>query len=90
MNEHCLSLTFSLDDQAPLHALEAVLAVARRGNVRLARLDVDHCAVAIALQADDPDLLALCHARLHNLIGVFDISMSNNFTIAPAQLLVAC
>jgi hypothetical protein len=90
MNEHSLSLTFSLDNEAPLDALEAVLAVARRGNVRLAQLNVEHGAVAIALQAGDPDLLALCHARLHNLIGVFDISMSENFTIARTQLMIAC
>lgn len=90
MNEPSLPLTFSLDDDAPLDALEAVLAVARRGNVRLSRLHIQQRAVAIELQADDPDWLSLFHARLHNLIGIYDIAVSENFTSAPPHLLIPC
>jgi hypothetical protein len=90
MNEHRLPLTFSLDQDSPLDALEAVLAIARRGGVRLARLQVQHCTVALELRADDADLLALFRARLQNLFSVHDIALSESLTTAGDHLLVAC
>ena len=75
MNDYRLPLTFSLDPDRVLDTLEAVLAIARRGNLRLARLQLDSGAVALELDAHDPDLLDLFGARLHNVIGVHDIAM---------------
>ncbi len=78
----CLPLTFSLDADHALDTLEAILAIARRGNLRLARLHVQHSTVALELGADDADLLALFSARLHNVIGVHDITVSAPLTLA--------
>lgn len=75
MNNHRLPLTFSLDPDSLLATLEAVLAIARRGNLRLARLQLDGGAVALELDAHDPDLLDLFGARLSNVIGVYEIAM---------------
>jgi len=76
MNDHRLPLTFSLDPDSLLDTLEAVLAIARRGNLRLARLQMNEGAVALELAAHDRDLLDLFGARLHNVIGVHDIAMA--------------
>jgi hypothetical protein len=75
MNDYRLPLTFSLDPDSLLDTLEAVLAIARRGNLRLARLQMEGGAVALELDAHDPDLLDLFGARLHNVIGVHEIAM---------------
>lgn len=80
-----LPLTFSLDHNGTLDTLEAVLAIARRGGLRLAKLSLDDLKVAIELRADDADLLALFSARLHNVIGVYDISLSTSFTFESDQ-----
>jgi len=78
-----LPLTFSLDHDSALDTLEAVLAIARRGGLRLAKLNLIEHKVAVELRADDADLLTLFSARLHNVIGVHDISLSTSFTFAP-------
>lgn len=72
-----LPLSFSVEHGTTFDTLEAILAIARRGGLRLARLHVQASTaadcVSIDLLADDPDLLALFEARLHNVIGVEDI-----------------
>ena len=72
-----LPLTFSVDNDTTFDTLEAVLAIARRGGLRLSRLHVQAAApadlVSMDLLADDPDLLALFAARLNNVIGVADV-----------------
>ena len=77
MNCAHLPLTFSVDNDTTLDILEAVLAIARRGGLRLSRLHVQAAPAAdlvrMDLLADDPDLLALFAARLGNVIGVADI-----------------
>lgn len=80
-----LPLTFSLDQDSALDTLEAVLAIARRGGLRLAKLNLEGHKVAVELRADDADLLTLFSARLHNVIGVHNISLSTSFTFAPDQ-----
>ncbi len=70
MNDHLLPITFSLDQDCPIGTLEAVLAVARRGNVRLVSLRLHGNAVALEVDADERDWLHLFGARLHNVIGV--------------------
>jgi hypothetical protein len=74
MNYSHLPLTFSLDQDSTLDTLEAVLAIARRGGLRLANLNLNNHRVAVDLEAEDADLLALFSARLHNVIGVHDIA----------------
>ena len=72
-----LPLTFSVDKDTTLDILEAVLAIARRGGLRLSRLHLQAAPAAdlvcMDLLADDPDMLALFAARLGNVIGVSDI-----------------
>jgi hypothetical protein len=85
MNYSHLPLTFCLDQDSALDTLEAVLAIARRGGLRLAKLNLEDHQVAVELRADDADLLALFSARLHNVIGVHDISLSTSFTFASDQ-----
>jgi acetolactate synthase regulatory subunit len=78
MNTHALPLTFSIDNSSTLDTLEAVLAIARRGGLRLAGLtlapDAFSDRVSLQLVADEPDLLDLFQARLANLVGVHDIT----------------
>jgi hypothetical protein len=80
MNSAFLPLTFSLDQNSTLDTLEAVLAIARRGGLRLCKLDCRQQEVSLELAADDPDLLALFQCRLQNVIGVNDILVSEIFT----------
>ncbi|SHG46254.1 hypothetical protein [Massilia sp. CF038] len=90
MNPNRLPLVFSLDRDHPLDTLEAILAIARRGNVHLTRLQVERTEVAMELGADDPDLLSLFSARLHNVIGIYDIRLSESFTFSPQETLALC
>jgi len=85
MNYSPLALTFSLDHDSALDTLEAVLAIARRGGLHLEKLNLNNHRVAAELRADDADLLTLFSARLHNLIGVHDISLSPSFTFETEQ-----
>ena len=77
MNPHNLPLSFAVGKPQTLDALEAVLAIARRGNCQLASLqlrDGDHANhVALELTAPDPDLLDLFLTRLHNLFDISEI-----------------
>lgn len=77
MTSACLPISFSIDNQSTLDTLEAVLAIARRGGLRLARLQLQASAtddrVSLELLADEPGLLELFDARLRNLIGVYGI-----------------
>ena len=77
MTSALLPLSFTLDQASALDTLEAVLAIARRGGLRLARLSVASAAsadlVSMELLAADPDLLALFEARLRNVIGIDDL-----------------
>jgi hypothetical protein len=74
MNPTHLALTFSVDKPGTLDALEAVLAIARRGGLQLAALQLRslpaHDSVFLDLRAGDPDLLDLFMARLQNVIGI--------------------
>jgi hypothetical protein len=74
MNESLLPVNFSVDKDRTLDTMEAVLAIARRGGLRLGAmqlrsLDQDD-RVYLELHAPDPDMLDLFMARLHNQIGV--------------------
>lgn len=74
MNPAHLALTFCVDKNGTLDALEAVLAIARRGGLQLAALQLRSLptqdSVFLDLQAAEPDLLDLFMARLHNVIGI--------------------
>jgi acetolactate synthase regulatory subunit len=78
MTSALLPLTFSVDKDTALDSLEAVLAIARRGGLSLAALQVTSVAagklIAIELLAGERDLLDLFSARLHNLVDVYDIA----------------
>ncbi|MEJ7804501.1 MAG: hypothetical protein WKG03_01070 [Telluria sp.] len=75
MTSTCLTLTFSVEPDSTLDTLEAVLAIARRGGLRLSGLvhagRTSRC--CMHLLAPEPDLLDLFEARLRNVIGVHDI-----------------
>jgi acetolactate synthase regulatory subunit len=77
MNSANLPLIFSVEKDSALDTLEAVLAIARRGGLRLDTLNLHPAEqddiVSVELQAPDPDLLDLFVARLHNVIGVHNI-----------------
>ncbi|HEX8613218.1 MAG TPA: hypothetical protein VF800_18160 [Telluria sp.] len=77
MNDSHLPLRFSVPKTATLDTLEAVLAIARRGGLHLAALELDSGAttdvIYLTLRAIDPDLLDLFMARLHNVIDIIDI-----------------
>ncbi len=72
-----LTLTFSVDKDSCLDTLEAVFAIARRAGLGLARLQLNahvaHDTVQMALQAPDPDRLALFEARVRQLVGAYDL-----------------
>jgi acetolactate synthase regulatory subunit len=70
-----LPLSFSVDPDSTFDTLEMVLAIARRIGLHLAGLTVDAGHVHIDLHAADADPLALFHARLNNVIGVYDVCM---------------
>ena len=70
---HQLTVTFSIDPGDALGTLEAVLAIARRGGLQLGALELRSHA-RLELRAPDPDLLDLFLARLHNQIGVQELS----------------
>ena len=77
MNDSHLPLRFSVPKTATLDTLEAVLAIARRGGLQLAALELDNRAaddtIFLNLRAPDADLLDLFMARLYNVIGISDI-----------------
>lgn len=77
MNDPHLPLRFSVPKRATLDTLEAVLAIARRGGLHLAALELDSSAaddiVFLNLRAVEPDLLDLFMTRLHNVIEIIDI-----------------
>jgi hypothetical protein len=77
MNDSHLPLRFSVPKRATLDTLEAVLAIARRGGLHLAGLELDssaaHDTVFLDLRAIEPDLLDLFMTRLHNVIEIIDI-----------------
>ncbi|NHZ60712.1 hypothetical protein [Massilia genomosp. 1] len=78
MNDSHLPLHFSVPKAATLDTLEAVLAIARRGGLHLAALELDSSAadddvIFLQLRAIDPDLLALFMTRLRNVIEIIDI-----------------
>jgi hypothetical protein len=77
MNQH---LTFFVDKGQTLDALEAALAIARRGGLQLAGLQLrsreQDDAVDLCLQAGEPGLLDLFLARLHNVIGIAGIDVN--------------
>ena len=78
MTSALLPLTFYVDKATALDTLEAVLAIARRGGLSLAALQVTSAdagkLISIELLAKDGDLLDLVSARLRNLVDVFDIA----------------
>ena len=78
MNPHSLPLTFAIAKTHTLDAMEAVLAIARRGGCHLASLQLRDgpgaTQVALELHASAPELLALFLTRLHNLHDIDDLS----------------
>lgn len=70
-----LPLSFSVDPDSTFDTLEMVLAIARRIGLRLARFEFDGARVVLDLHAGDADPLALFHARLNNVIGIYDVCM---------------
>lgn len=74
MNHAHRPVSFSVDKDLTLDTMEAVLAIARRGGLRLGALQLrsqDHSdRVYLELLAPEPDLLDLFMARLSNQIGV--------------------
>ena len=81
MDQH---LTFFVDKGQTLDALEAALAIARRGGLQLSSLQLRSGAaddaVYLCLQAGEPGLLELFLARLHNVIGIagIDVNTASN------------
>ncbi len=77
MEQH---LTFFVDKRQTLDALEAALAIARRGGLQLAGLQLDSRngddVVHLCVQADEADLLNLFLSRLHNVIGIAAIDVN--------------
>ncbi|MFB9242525.1 hypothetical protein IV454_15555 [Massilia antarctica] len=77
MNDSHLPLRFSVPRTTTLDTLEAVLAIARRGGLQLAALELDSRGaddtIFLKLRAADTDLLDLFMARLYNVIGITDI-----------------
>lgn len=77
MNDPHLPLRFSVPKRATLDTLEAVLAIARRGGLQLAALELDSSAaddiVSLNLRASETDLLDLFMTRLHNVIEITEI-----------------
>lgn len=77
MHQH---LTFIVDKGQTLDALEAALAIARRGGLQLAGLQLHSRerddAVDLCLHAGEADLLELFLARLHNVIGIAAIDVN--------------
>ena len=77
MTSTYLPLTFCLDKNTAIDTLEAVLAIARRGGLRLSRLhlttrETDDL-VSMELLAGEHDPLDLFEHRLRNLVDVFNI-----------------
>ncbi len=77
MHQH---LTFLVDKTQTLDALEAALAIARRGGLRLAGVQLskhgDDDAVYLCVQAGEPDSLDLFLARRHNVVGIAAIDVN--------------
>lgn len=86
MNANTLPLTFYLDRESTLDTLEAVLAIARRGGLRLANLKLRETdaqsRVCLEVYAEEPGLLDLFGARLHNVIGVHELELSRTLPAA--------
>jgi hypothetical protein len=74
MHQH---LTFFVDKGQTLDALEAALAIARRGGLQLAGLQLrsraHDDAVDLCVHAGQPDLFL---ARLHNVVGIAAIDVN--------------
>jgi hypothetical protein len=74
MNDTHLPVSFSVDKDRTLDTVEAVLAIARRGGLRLGAMQLrsreSDDRVYLELHAPEPDLLDLFMARLHNQVGV--------------------
>lgn len=77
MKSNRLPLQFSVDQDRTLDTMEAVLAIARRGGLRLGALQLQGAgaqdSVFLELIAPDPDLLDLFLTRLNNLVDVTTI-----------------
>ncbi|MES2318812.1 MAG: hypothetical protein V4631_15130 [Pseudomonadota bacterium] len=72
-----------MEKDSPLDTLEMVLAIARRIDLRLARMQLRGTRVCMELEAGDADALTLFCTRLHNVIGVYDIAL--NVCMLPIQ-----
>jgi hypothetical protein len=77
MNTTQRSYRFSIEPDAPIATLEAVLAIVRRLNIELRSLRTavteQGLDVQLRLAAEDEDPLTLCRMRLHNVIGILSI-----------------
>jgi acetolactate synthase regulatory subunit len=77
MNDSLLPLSFSVEKDHTLGTMEAVLAIARRGGLRLGAMQLRSREaddrIYLELLAPEPDLLNLFMARLQNQVGVDSI-----------------
>ena len=89
MKNALLPLSFSVASRDTLDTLEAVLAIARRGGLRLAALKVharsDACdEVDLILAAVEADLLDLFLARVRNLFCVEELRVTVGTGVHPS------
>jgi acetolactate synthase regulatory subunit len=77
MNSPHLALTFHVAKDCTLDTLEGVLAIARRGGLNLAGLQLRSCdgndAISLDLFHEEADRLDLFFARLNNVWGVHSV-----------------
>ena len=71
---------FCLEPDAPIATLEQVLAIVRRLDLQLQALRTTATPagieVLLRLASADPEPLTLCRMRLHNLVGVLPIRVT--------------
>jgi hypothetical protein len=77
---HKMHFVLSVKQDDLFGTLECVLMTARRGNLKLLSLQVSNAVseavVSIRVSADDADWLALYLLRLQNIVGVFNVEMT--------------
>ena len=91
MRHHHLPLHFSIPNEDALNILEAVLAIARRGGLELGALRLHsgaHAAkVCLQVRASERELIDLFLARLHNVIGIEELSHADTMCIAKEPVM---
>lgn len=93
-NHPQLNLRFCIEDDA-IGTLESTLAIVRRTGAELrnlrAGLGTHGLEVWMRLSASDTDMLALCHTRIGNVVGVVDLLdlPADVATVVPARAALA-